>query len=96
MPEAADIDDLGFDDLMPMPSSAYGDDFDPAEMTAFMGQGVLGIEERNAVIQEVKQRAEKNGGYVTWDELNQIVPATVQDENTTDEYLPSFSSSTWP
>lgn len=87
VPESADIDDLGFDDLVPMPSSAYGDDFDPSEMTAFMGQGVLGIEERNAVIQEVKQRAEKNGGYVTWDELNQIVPATVQDENTTDEYL---------
>ena len=48
---------------------------------------MLGAEERNAVIQEVKQRAEKNGGYVTYDELNQIVPLTVQDESTTDEYL---------
>ena len=56
-------------------------------MSGFQGRSVLGAEERNAVIQEVKQRAEKNGGYVTYDELNQIVPVTVQDESTTDEYL---------
>ena len=87
VPEAADIDDLGFDDLMPMPSSAYGDDFDPAEMTAFMGQGVLGIEERNAVIQEVKQRAEKNGGYVTYEELNQILPQNIVDQIQSERYL---------
>ena len=87
VPEAADMDDLGFNDIMPMPSSAYGDDYDPAEMTAVMGQGVLGIEERNAVIQELKQRAEKNGGYVTYDELNQIVPVTAQDESSAEEYF---------
>ena len=87
VPDAADLDDLGLDDLMPIPSSAYGDDFDPVDMSAFAGHSVLGIEERNAVIQEVKQRAEKNGGYVTYDELNQIVPATVQDEATMEEFI---------
>ena len=86
VPEAADMEDLGYD-IMPMPSSAYGDDYDPAEMTAFMDHGVLGIEERNAVIQELKQRAEKNGGYVTYDELNQIVPVTAQDESSAEEYF---------
>ncbi len=85
VPDISELEDLGLDD-MPLPSSAY-EDFDPADMAAFEGHSVLGAEERNAVIQEVKQRAEKNGGYVTYDELNQIVPSTVQDENTTEEYL---------
>ena len=88
MPTAAIEDDIDLDDVMLMPSTGYGDDFDPEDMmNGFQGRSVLGAEERNAVIQEVKQRAEKNGGYVTYDELNQIVPLTVQDESTTDEYL---------
>ena len=91
MPDADIMDDpMGIDDVMPLPAVGYGDDFDPEDMMAmsdFQSRSVLGAEERNAVIQEVKQRAEKNGGYVTYDELNQIVPATVQDESTADEYL---------
>ena len=91
LPDADDIDDqMGIDGVMPLPTVGYGDDFDPEDvmaMSAFQSNSVLGAEERNAVIQEVKQRAEKNGGYVTYDELNQIVPATVQDESTADEYL---------
>jgi len=91
MPDAEDIDvAMGLEDMMPLPATGYGDDFDPEDMmamSAFQSRSVLGAEERNAVIQEVKQRAEKNGGYVTYDELNQIVPATVQDESTADEYL---------
>ena len=88
MPTAAIEDDIDLDDVMLMPSTGYGDDYDPEDvMNGFQGRSVLGAEERNAVIQEVKQRAEKNGGYVTYDELNQIVPLTVQDESTADEYL---------
>ena len=91
MPDVDDMDDpMGLDGVMPLPATGYGDDFDPDDMmamSAFQSNSVLGAEERNAVIQEVKQRAEKNGGYVTYDELNQIVPATVQDESTADEYL---------
>ena len=87
MPDAADIGDA-IDEYAPLPMSDYGDDFDGADvMSGFAGRSILGAEERNAVIQEVKQRAEKNGGYVTYDELNQIVPMTVQDEATADEYL---------
>ena len=88
MPSADMAEDIDLDDMILMPSTGYGDDFDPEEMmNSFQGRSVLGAEERNAVIQEVKQRAEKNGGYVTYEELNQIVPVTVQDEATTDEYL---------
>ena len=88
IPSAEMAEDIELDDMMLMPSTGYGDDFDPEEMmNSFQGRSVLGAEERNAVIQEVKQRAEKNGGYVTYEELNQIVPVTVQDEATTDEYL---------
>ncbi len=90
MPDADIEDPIDIDGVMPLPSVGYADDFDPEDMmamSAFQSNSVLGAEERNAVIQEVKQRAEKNGGYVTYDELNQIVPATVQDESTADEYL---------
>jgi RNA polymerase primary sigma factor len=89
MPDASDLDDaIELEGVMPLSSAEFGDDFDGEDvMSGFAGRSVLGAEERNAVIQEVKQRAEKNGGYVTYDELNQIVPATVQDESTTEEYL---------
>ncbi|MBR4653267.1 MAG: RNA polymerase sigma factor RpoD [Kiritimatiellae bacterium] len=87
LPEVADVDDA-MDDLAPLPMTEYGDDFDGTDvLSGFAGRSILGAEERNAVIQEVKQRAEKNGGYVTYEELNQIVPMTVQDEATFEEYL---------
>ena len=72
------------------PAMANSDEYDPESvdvMADFKGRSVLGAEERNAVIQEVKQVAEKNGGYVTYEQLNSIVPQTVQDESTADEYL---------
>ena len=72
------------------PTTANSDEYDPESVDAvadFKARSVLGAEERNAVIQEVKQAAEKNGGYVTYEQLNSIVPQTVQDESTTDEYL---------
>ena len=73
-----------------VPAMANSDEYDPESvdmMSEFKGRSVLGAEERNAVIQEVKQAAEKNGGYVTYEQLNSIVPQTVQDESTADEYL---------
>ena len=92
MPSLPDVEDElgGVSDqgVLPLSGGDYGDDFDGEDMmSGFQDRSVLGAEERNAVIQEVKQRAEKNGGYVTYEELNTIIPATVQDESTTDEYL---------
>ena len=72
------------------PTATNSDEYDPESVDAvadFKARSVLGAEERNAVIQEVKQAAEKNGGYVTYEQLNSIVPQTVQDESTADEYL---------
>ena len=69
------------------PTTANSDEYDPESVDAvadFKARSVLGAEERNAVIQEVKQAAEKNGGYVTYEQLNSIVPQTVQDESTTE------------
>ncbi len=72
------------------PTMSNSDEYDPESvdvMADFKGRSVLGREERNAVIQEIKSVAEKNGGYVTYEQLNSIVPQTVQDEATADEYL---------
>ena len=85
-------DQLALEGVVPVsgPTTANSDEYDPESvdvMSDFKGRSVLGAEERNAVIQEVKQVAEKNGGYVTYEQLNSIVPQTVQDESTTDEYL---------
>ena len=74
----------------PGPTTANSDEYDPEAddvLSGFRGRSVLGAEERNAVIKEVKEVAEKNGGYVTYEQLNSIVPQTVQDESTADEYL---------
>ena len=86
LPPADDVEEA-MEHLAPLSMSEYGDDFDGADvLSGFAGRSILGAEERNAVIQEVKQRAERNGGYVTYDELNQIVPMTV-DEAAAEEYL---------
>ena len=85
-------DQLALEGVVPpsRPTTANSDEYDPESVDAmadFKARSVLGAEERNAVIQEVKQTAEKNGGYVTYEQLNAIVPQTVQDESTADEYL---------
>ena len=59
MPNAEIEDDIDLDGVMLMPSTGFADVFDPEDMmNGFQGRSVLGAEERNAVIQEVKQRAE--------------------------------------
>lgn len=72
------------------PTASNSDEYDPESadaMAAFKGRSVLGREERDAVVQEIRQVAEKNGGYVTYEQLNTIVPQTAQDESAVDEYL---------
>ena len=91
MPDIGAIGDDGMDEFNVLPLTSTNelqDDFDVDDvMSGFGDRSILGVEERNAVVQEVKQRSEKNGGFVTYEELNQIVPATVQDEQTLEEYL---------
>ena len=44
------------------------------------------------VIKEVKRRSDANGGYVTFEELNQILPQNIVDEIQTDSYLALFEA----
>ena len=73
------------------PTTANADEYDrddpEVDLTVPVAQSVLRNAERNAVIQEAKHVAEKNGGYLTYDQLNKIIPLAIQDEDTTDEYL---------
>ena len=50
-------------------------------------RSILRDAEINDVIQEVKHRSEQNGGYVTFEELNQILPQAIVDAIQTDHYL---------
>ena len=43
------------------------------------GMSILRQTELNEVINEVKRRSETNGGYVTYEELNQVLPQNIVD-----------------
>ena len=47
----------------------------------------LRAEEIMASLREIQTRAQQNGGYITFDELNQMMPQHLVDEVTTDHYL---------
>lgn len=72
------------------PTKSNTDEYDPDSVDIdkdFKGRSVLERAERNAAIEELKKAAEKNGGFVTYEQLNSIVPQTVQDEDTVSGYL---------
>ena len=51
------------------------------------GMSILRETELNDVIQDVKRRSEANGGYITYEELNQILPSSIVDAIQSDKYL---------
>ena len=51
------------------------------------GMSILRETELNDVIDDVKRRSEANGGYITYEELNQILPANIVDAIQSDRYL---------
>ncbi len=51
------------------------------------GMSILRETELNDVIQDVKRRSEANGGYITYEELNQILPSTIVDAIKSERYL---------
>ena len=76
----------------PLPSVAVaGDDFDAADVETLLpsmeGMSILRETELNDVIQDVKRRSEANGGYITYEELNQILPNNIVDAIQSDKYL---------
>jgi RNA polymerase primary sigma factor len=56
------------------------------------GLSYLRQAEFNDVIQDVKKRSEANGGYVTFEEINKILPATIVDEIQSEKCLKILES----
>ncbi len=83
--EAAD------EDLPPMPAAAGDESADASDadtvLPSMEGMSILRETELNDVIQDVKRRSEANGGYITYEELNQILPSNIVDAIQSDKYL---------
>ena len=75
----------------PMPSVAAGESADASDAETILpsmeGMSILRETELNDVIQDVKRRSEANGGYITYEELNQILPSNIVDAIQSDKYL---------
>ena len=75
----------------PLPSAAEGESADAADADTILpsmeGMSILRETELNDVIQDVKRRSEANGGYITYEELNQILPSNIVDAIQSDKYL---------
>ncbi len=87
--EAEEVDD----DVPVLPQAAAAADADAdsldadAVLPSMEGMSILRETELNDVIQDVKRRSEANGGYITYEELNQILPSTIVDAIQSDKYL---------
>ena len=85
-----DDEGAGDDDAPgPLPSVAAGDDDSDADavLPSMEGLSILRETELNDVIQDVKRRSEANGGYITYEELNQILPSNIVDAIQSEKYL---------
>ena len=73
---------------MPLDQAAedFADDVDTV-LPSMEGISILREKELNDVLNDVKRRSEANGGYITYEELNQILPANIVDEIQSDRYL---------
>ena len=74
----------------PLPSFAQDDESTvdaEAILPSMEGMSILRETELNDVINDVKHRSEANGGYITYEELNQILPQTIVDAIQSDRYL---------
>ena len=82
--------DASVDDA-PLPTGAEGESADAVDADTILpsmeGMSILRETELNDVIQDVKRRSEANGGYVTYEELNQILPSNIVDAIQSDKYL---------
>ena len=74
-----------------LPSVAGGESADANDadqvLPSMEWMSILRETELNDVIQDVKRRSEANGGYITYEELNQILPSNIVDAIQSDKYL---------
>ena len=86
----AEAEEAATDDL-PVPSAAVDESADASDadtvLPSMEGMSILRETELNDVIQDVKRRSEANGGYITYEELNQILPSNIVDAIQSDKYL---------
>ena len=76
----ADADsDVTIDAPAPLPTFAADEDDVDAIIPSMEGMSILRQSELNEVINEIKRRSETNGGYVTYEELNQVLPQNIVD-----------------
>ena len=77
--------------VAPLPAVAADEDIDASDadlvLPSMEGMSILRETELNDVINDVKRRSEANGGYVTYEELNQILPSNIVDAIQSDKYL---------
>ena len=89
--EAKGREEGGDDIPAPLPSVSQTDEMDPDAvgevLPSMEGMSILRETEINDVINDVKRRSEANGGFVTYEELNQILPSTIVDAIQSDKYL---------
>ena len=75
----------------PLPVVAADEDIDASDadlvLPSMEGMSILRETELNDVINDVKRRSEANGGYVTYEELNQILPSNIVDAIQSEKYL---------
>ena len=75
----------------PLPAAAESESADAADadtvLPSMEGMSILRETELNDVVQDVKRRSEANGGYITYEELNQILPSNIVDAIQSDKYL---------
>ena len=76
--EDADAD-VTIETPAPLPSFAADEDDVDAIIPSMEGMSILRQSELNEVISEIKRRSETNGGYVTYEELNQVLPQNIVD-----------------
>ena len=85
--EQAAADEVEVEDPSILPPIPIMDDFGDEVLPTMEGLSILREKELNDVLNDVKRRSEANGGYITYEELNQILPQTIVDEIQSDRYL---------
>ena len=81
--EKGDLEAAAAEDLPPPPPAAMDESVDASGdetvLPSMEGMSILRDQELNDVIKDLKRRSEANGGYITFEEINQILPSNIAD-----------------
>ncbi len=85
--DGEELDDPDVPPPEPLPAVALDTDEELDVLPSMEGISILREKELNDVLNDVKRRSEANGGYITYEELNQILPQNIVDEIQSERYL---------